>query len=79
MILETDGVRIMKKEYSIEEKFKYLKYKVDHEDTSPSEKLEILEFLGHHTGLFGKELNLRIFFRELNRLTADINPKPKEK
>ena len=67
------------KEYTIEEKFKYLKYKVDHEDTPQSEKLEILEFLGHHTGLFGKELNLRIFFRELNRLTADINPKPKEK
>ena len=67
------------KEYSIEEKLKYLKYKVDHEDTPQSEKLEILEFLGHHTGLFGKELNLRIFFRELNRLTADINPKPKEK
>ena len=67
------------KKYTIEEKFKYLKYKVDHEDTPQSEKLEILEFLGHHTGLFGKELNLRIFFRELNRLTADINPKPKEK
>ena len=69
----------IEKEYTIEEKFKYLKYKVDHEDTPQSEKLEILEFLGHHTGLFGKELNLRIFFRELNRLTADINPKPKEK
>ena len=67
------------KKYTIEEKFKYLKYKVDHEDTPQSEKLEILEFLGHHTGLFGKELNLRIFFRELQRLTADINPKPKEK
>ena len=67
------------KEYTIEEKLKYLKYKVDHEDTPPSEKLDILEFLGHHTGLFGKELNLRIFLRELNRLTADINPKPKEK
>ena len=69
----------IEKEYTIEEKFKYLKYKVDHEDTPQSEKLEILEFLGHHTGLFGKELNLRIFFRELNRLTADINPKLKEK
>ena len=67
------------KEYTIEEKLKYLKYKVDHEDTPPSEKLDILEFLGHQTGLFGKDLNLRIFFRELNRLTADINPKPKEK
>ena len=67
------------KEYTIEEKFKYLKYKVDHEDTPPSEKLEILEFLAQHTGLFGNELNLRIFLRELQRLTADINPKPKEK
>ena len=67
------------KEYSIEEKLKYLKYKVDHKDTPPSEKLDILEFLGHHTGLFGNELNPTIFFRELNRLTADINPKPKEK
>ena len=65
--------------YSTREKLKYLKYKVDHEDTPPSEKLDILEFLGHHAGLFGKELNLRIFLRELNRLTADINPKPKEK
>ena len=67
------------KKYSTREKLKYLKYRVDHDDTPPSEKLDILEFLGHHTGLFGKELNLRIFFRELNRLTADINPKPKEK
>ena len=70
--------RIVKK-YTIEEKFKYLKYKVDHGDTPPSEKLKILEFLGHHTGLFGKELNLRIFLRELQKLTADINTKPKEK
>ena len=67
------------KEYTIKEKFKYLKYKADQDDTSPSEKLDILEFLGHHAGLFGKELNLRIFLRELNRLTADINPKPKKK
>ena len=66
------------KKYSIEEKFKYLKYKVDHEDTPPSEKLDILDFLAQHTGLFGKELNLRIFLRELYRLTADINPKPKK-
>ena len=67
------------KEYTIEEKLKYLKYKVDHEDTLPSEKLNILEFLAQHTGLFGNELNHRIFLRELHRLTADINPKPKEK
>ena len=66
------------KKYTIEEKLKYLKYKVDHEDTPPSEKLEILEFLGHHTGLFGNELNLRIFLRELNKLTAEIDPKPKK-
>ena len=65
--------------YTIEEKFKYLKYKVDHEDTPLSEKLNILEFFAQHTGLFGNELNPTIFFRELNRLTADINPKPKEK
>ena len=67
------------KEYTIEEKLKYLKYKVDHEDTPPYEKLNILEFFAQHTGLFGKELNHRIFLRELHRLTADINPKPKEK
>ena len=69
----------MGKEYTIEEKLKYLKYKVEHEDTPPSEKLNILEFFAQHTGLFGKELNHRIFLRELHKLTADINPKPKEK
>ena len=67
------------KKYTIEEKLKYLKYKVEHEDTPPSEKLNILEFLAQHTGLFGNELNHRIFLRELHKLTADIDPKPKEK
>ena len=67
------------KEYTIEEKLKYLKYKADHEDTPMSEKLDILEFLAQHTGLFGNELNPRIFLRELHKLTADIDPKPKEK
>ena len=66
------------KEYTTQEKLKYLKYKVEHEDTPPSEKLDILEFLAQHTGLFGKELNHRIFLRELHKLTADIDPKPKK-
>ena len=67
------------KKYTIEEKLKYLKYKVDHEDTPLSEKLNIFEFMAQHTGLFGKELNHRIFLRELQKLTAEINTKPKEK
>ena len=67
------------KKYSTREKLKYLKYKVDHDDTPPSEKLDILEFLAQHTGLFGNELNFKIFLQELHKLTADIDPKPKKK
>ena len=67
------------KEHTTEEKLKYLKYKVDHEATPPSEKLDILEFLAQHTGLFGNKLNFRIFLQELHKLTADIDTKPKEK
>ena len=67
------------KKYSTREKLKYLKYRVDHDDTPPSEKLDILEFLAQHTGLFGNELNFKIFLQELHKLTADIDPKPKKK
>ena len=67
------------KEYTTEEKLKYLKYKVDHEDTPPSEKLDILEFLAQCTGLLGNGLDWRMFFQKLNELTADIDTKPKEK
>ena len=65
--------------YNTREKLKYLKYRVDHDDTPPSEKLDILEFLAQHTGLFGNKLNFRIFLQELHKLTADIDTKPKEK
>jgi len=70
--------RIMK-EYTTEEKLKYLKYKVDHDDTPPSEKLDILEFLAQCIGLLGNKLHYRMFFQKLNELTADIDTKPKEK
>ena len=67
------------KEYTIEEKLKYLKYKAEHEDTPLSKKLDILELLAQQTGLFGNEFNPEVFLRKLHKLTADINPKPKEK
>ena len=67
------------KEYTIEEKFKYLKYKVDHEDTPSSKKFQILDFFAQCTGLLGNKLQYRMFFQKLNELTADIDTKPKEK
>ena len=67
------------KKYSTREKLKYLKYKVDHDDTPPSEKLDILEFLAQCIGLLGNKLHYRMFFQKLNELTADIDTKPKEK
>ena len=65
------------KKYSTREKLKYLKYKVDHDDTPPSEKLDILEFLAQCIGLLGNKLHYRMFFQKLNELTTDIDPKPK--
>ena len=65
--------------YNTKEKLEYLKHKVDHEDTPPSEKLDILEFLAQCTGLLGNKLHYRMFFQKLNELTADINLKPKKK
>ena len=67
------------KKYSTREKLKYLKYRVDHDDTPPSEKLDILEFLAQCIGLLGNKLHYRMFFQKLNELTADIDTKPKEK
>ena len=65
------------KKYSTREKLKYLKYRVDHDDTPPSEKLDILEFLAQCIGLLGNKLHYRMFFQKLNELTTDIDPKPK--
>ena len=67
------------KKYSTREKLKYLKYKVDHEDTPSSKKFQILDFFAQCTGLLGNELHYRMFFQKLNELTADIDTKPKEK
>ena len=65
--------------YSTREKLKYLKYKVDHEDTPSSKKFQILDFFAQCTGLLGNEFNYRMFFQKLNELTVDIDTKPKDK
>ncbi|MBT6940139.1 MAG: hypothetical protein HN994_07080, partial [Candidatus Marinimicrobia bacterium] len=42
--------------YTTEDKLEYLQYKVDHDDSPLSEKIEILEFLGYYTGLYTSKL-----------------------
>ena len=71
-------VNRMKKECTIEEKLEYLKYKAEYKDTPSSEKLKILEFFSYLIGLFGEKFDLIIFLRELNKLTADIDPNQTE-
>ena len=65
---------IISREFSISDRIKYLKYKVDNQDTQLSERLDILEFLMNDAGLFEKELDPTIFLKELYRLTAIIDP-----
>ncbi|MBT4661237.1 MAG: hypothetical protein HOC18_04990 [Candidatus Marinimicrobia bacterium] len=71
-------VLFMKKEYTLEEKVEYLQYKVDHDDTPYSEKIEILEFFGHCTGLFSTELGPDEFNQVLDRLTRDFSQNPND-
>jgi hypothetical protein len=66
----------MYKEYTLEEKVEYLQYKVDHDDTPYSEKIEILEFFGHCTGLFSTELGPDELNQVLDRLTGDFSQNP---
>ena len=66
----------MKKQYTLEEKVKYLQYKVDHDNTPISEKMEILEFFGYYTGLFTSNLGPDEFNQILDRLTRDLHQNP---
>ena len=59
--------------YSIDDKIKYIKWKMENDSTPLSEKLDIIDFLMNHAGLFGKRLRHETFARELNKLTADMN------
>ena len=67
----------MKSEISFDERLNYLKYRMSSSDTPMSEKMKIVSFFIHHTGLFGKKLNPTIFMKELTQLTAKIKPKEK--
>ena len=68
----------MKRKYTLHEKIKYIKWKCDNELTPLSEKMDIIDFLIDHSGLFGRKLNTEKFTNELNKLTADISHKPKK-
>jgi hypothetical protein len=66
----------MKRKYTLHEKIKYVKWKCDNESTPLSEKIDIIDFLIDHSGLFGTKLNPEKFINELNKLTADISHEP---
>ncbi|MBT6439932.1 MAG: hypothetical protein HOK72_09530 [Flavobacteriales bacterium] len=62
--------------YTTEDKLEYLQYKVDHDDSPLSEKIEILEFLGYYTGLYTSKLGPDEFNKILDRLTRDLHQNP---
>jgi len=66
----------MKNRFSTDDKIKYIKWKCDNELTPLSEKMDIIDFLIDHSGLFGTKLNPEKFINELNKLTADISHEP---
>ena len=68
----------MRNKYSTNDKIKYIKWKCDNESTPLSEKMDIIDFLIDHFGLFGEKLNPEKFMNELNKLTADISHEPKK-
>ena len=47
----------MRNKYSTNDKIKYIKWKYDNESTPLSEKMDIIDFLIDHSGLFGAKLN----------------------
>jgi hypothetical protein len=65
----------MKSLVSLKERLTYLKRRVSDQDIPSKEKMEILEFFIYHAGLFGRDLDLKVFLKELNRLTKSISPK----
>jgi hypothetical protein len=66
----------MNNKYTLEEKVKYLQYKVDNDNTPISEKMEILEFFGYYTRLFTTNLGPDEFNKILDRLTRDLHQNP---
>ena len=62
--------------YTTEDKLEYLQYKVDHDDSPLSEKIEIHEFLGYYTGLYTSKLGPDEFNKILDRLTRDLHQNP---
>ena len=69
---------IVKIEKPIDDKLKYIMWKCSDDKTLLSEKLDIIDFLINHVGLFGDELNPERFMKELNKLTVDISHEPKK-
>ena len=69
----------MKNRFSTDDKIKYIKWKCDNESTPLSDKMDIIDFLIDHSGLFGRKINPEKFTNELNKLTADISHEPKKK
>ena len=65
----------MKSLVSLKERLTYLKHRLLNQDIPAVEKMEILEFIIYHAGLFGRDLDLKVFLKELNRLTKSISPK----
>ena len=65
----------MKSLVSLKERLTYLKRRGSDQDIPAKEKMEILEFFIYHAGLFGRDLDLKVFLKELNRLTESIPPK----
>ena len=65
----------MKSLVSLKERLMYLKHRLSDQDIPAVEKIEILEFFIYHAGLFGRDLDLKVFLKELNRLTESIPPK----
>ena len=65
----------MKSLVSLKERLTFLKYRLSDQDIPAKDKMEILEFFIYHTGLFGRDLDLKVFLKELNRLTKSILPK----
>ena len=65
----------MKSLVSLKERLTFLKYRLSDQEIPAMEKMEILEFFIYHAGLFGRDLDLKVFLKELNRLTKSISPK----